>query len=249
LILNFDKFSLAVVLIGLPFFLSAYSSNNQPADVPQERVTAYPWDSPKDWWTLHEKNLVRAQGEEIRVLFLGDSIIRAWGGAGGSVWTREYLSRGAANFSIGGDTTQNLLWRITEGNELEGLAPKIVVLMIGTNNFSFFHHTPNEVVAGVTKNVTSIIERLPDSKIILLGILPRGPEPDTKIRNQVAEANRMLAELDDSSTVFFLDMGNNFLENDGSISKAVMPDYLHLTARGYEIWAESMAPLFEQLMH
>jgi len=190
---------------------------------------------------LHERNLERAKAGPIDLLFLGDSITQGWDE--NDVWKRYYAPRNAANFGIGGDRTQHLLWRLDHG-ELEGIAPKVVVLMIGTNNM----HTnpPEEIAEGVRKILDTLRSRLPDSKILLLGVFPRGQKP-APVRDRIVDLNRRIAMFDDGEMIKYLDIGPAFLSPDGTISREVMPDFIHLTKHGYQLWADAMEPTLWEL--
>ncbi len=198
-------------------------------------VTPQPRQGP--WMTRHDEFLKTAQAGNVELLFLGDSITDGWKGAA-KTWDRFYGPRKAANFGIGGDRTEHVLWRIQNG-ELKGIEPKVVVLMIGTNNAS--GNTPDEIAQGVTAIVNEIRSRSPKSKVLLLGVFPRGEKPGP-IRERLKSVNEKVAKLDDGSNVHFLDIGKVFLNEDDTISNKIMPDYLHLSQRGYRLWAEAMEP-------
>ena len=205
---------------------------------------------PRDagWVKRHEGFVEIAKQGGIDVLFLGDSITDAWrrpppGGKG--VWDREFAPLRAANFGISGDRTQHVLWRLQNG-ELEGINPKAIVLMIGTNNTGFERdgttprNTPAETVAGVRAIVNLLRAKLPQTKILLLAVFPRGEKPDHPQRLQVAEVNTGIAKLADGRNVRFLDIGRKFLAADGTLPKDIMPDFLHPNEKGYEIWAAAI---------
>lgn len=203
----------------------------------QGPVTVVPQPREDKWWQdMHHSFLDRAKQGRVDLLFLGDSITQGWGD--NAVWKRFYGPRHAANFGIGGDATQHVLWRIRNG-ELEGIRPKVVVLMIGTNNASYC--SAEEIAQGVTAIVEELRRRLPDTKILLLGVFPRSAKPDAT-REKLQAVNARIARLDDGSHVKYLDIGRSFLNEDGSISPEIMPDYLHLSPRGYRIWADAMEP-------
>jgi lysophospholipase L1-like esterase len=185
---------------------------------------------------LHRRFVERAKQGHVDLLFLGDSITQMWND--NEVWTRYYGPRHAVNFGIGGDRTQHVLWRIQNG-ELEGIEPKVVVLMIGTNNAS--SASADEIAQGVTAIVEELRHRLAKAKILLLGVFPRGEKPN-ETREKLASVNAKLAKLDNGSTVKFLDIGKVFVNADGTISGEIMPDYLHLSRKGYRLWAEAMEP-------
>jgi beta-glucosidase len=200
--------------------------------------------APRDgWWMrLHERFLAEAKKGNIELLFLGDSITQGWNN--NAAWNRFYGPRHAANFGIGGDRTQHVLWRIEHG-EIDGIAPHVVVLMIGTNNAGL--NSADQIAAGITAIVKELRKQLPKTKLLLLGVFPRSPRPDL-IREKLALVNRQIAKLDDGSNVAYLDIGKAFLNADGTISREIMPDYLHLTARGYRIWADAMEPTLWRLL-
>jgi lysophospholipase L1-like esterase len=189
----------------------------------------------------------------IDVLFLGDSITDAWGGEGhgngpgSKIFKEEFLPLKAANFGIGGDRTQHVLWRLQHG-ELKNIQPKVVMLMIGTNNSNGRDNTAEEIAEGITAIVKEIHKRSPKTKVLLLGIFPRGPKPNPQ-REKIAEVNKIISKLDDGGkTVKYLDIGKKFLEEDGTLPKEIMPDYLHLSPKGYRIWADAVkGPIMELL--
>jgi lysophospholipase L1-like esterase len=186
---------------------------------------------------LHQRFLERAKQGNVNLLFLGDSITQGWND--NDVWRRFYEPRKAANFGIGGDGTQHVLWRIQNG-ELDGIEPKVVVLMIGTNNAS--SASADEIAQGVTAIVEELRRRLPKAKVLLLGVFPRGEKPDST-REKVDAVNALIAKLDDGGAhIKFLDIGKKFLNDDGTISGEIMPDFLHLSSKGYRIWADAMEP-------
>jgi lysophospholipase L1-like esterase len=204
----------------------------------QGPATVVPQPREGPWMEMHRSFLKRAEKGNVDLLFLGDSITQGWDGGGKKTWNRFFTPRNAANFGIGGDRTEHVLWRIQNG-ELKGIEPKVIVLMIGTNNSS--DNTPDEIAQGVTAIVHDLRERLPKSRILLLGVFPRGQKP-MAIRERLKSVNLQIAKLDDGSNVHYLDLGKAFLNDDGTISKEIMPDYLHLSQRGYRLWADAMEP-------
>jgi lysophospholipase L1-like esterase len=183
---------------------------------------------------------------ECDVIFLGDSITEQWETGGSNVWHKYYGQRKCLNFGVGGDRTQRVLWRFEQG-QLDGLKPKVVVLMIGTNNSNNEDNTEGEILEGVQEIVRELRKRLPDSKILVLGIFPRGATFSPQ-RGKVLQVNQALARVADGQMIHYLDVGGQFVEPDGSISPEVMPGYVHLSERGYEIWAETMEPKIKELL-
>lgn len=205
-----------------------------------------------NWMERHEGFVAEAKKGGIEVLFMGDSITDGWRTRGKEVWDREYAPLKAANFGIGGDRTQHVLWRLRNG-EAEGYQPKLVVLMIGTNNTGFERdtttprNTPAEIVEGVITVVQDLRGDFPAAKILLLAIFPRG-EKDSMQRKQVAEVNQSIAKLHDGTHVHYLDIGAEFLDAEGNIPKDIMPDLLHPHEKGYGIWADAIREPVKRLL-
>lgn len=208
----------------------------------QAPATVTPVPRQGGWMKMHESFLSRAKQGNVDLLFLGDSITQGW--HDNKVWQRYYGPRNAANFGIGGDRTEHVLWRIQNG-ELEGIMPRVVVLMIGTNNAG--SNSAKDIVAGITAIVKELRTRLPEVKVLLLGVFPRSEKPD-RTRAKLREVNQEIAKLDDGSHVSYLDIGKAFLNPDDTISRAIMPDFLHLSAKGYRLWADAMEPTLWRLL-
>ena len=195
--------------------------------------------------TAHERFLKTAQEGKAQLVFLGDSITAGWGGKK-DIWEKSFGAYMPANFGIGGDRTQHVLWRIQNG-ELDGIKPKAVVLMIGTNN------SGGDPAEGIAKGITAIVETIrakqPQAKILLLAVFPRGekaaPNPG---RDKLKKVNEIIAKLDDGKNIHFLDIGDKFLQPDGSLTREIMPDFLHLSAAGYQIWADAIGQKLAELM-
>lgn len=226
--------ALLLVLCGL----LSLSAGEDPAQ-PFPRSKDYNWMSVKAWNDRHAKHLEMIKSGGGDLLFVGDSITEGWGGAGKEVWAKEYAPGKALNIGIGGDTTQNVLWRLANG-EVAGLTPKVIVLMIGTNNFGLNGDQPADVIRGVTAVVSSLREKLPGAHVLLLGIFPRDANPQAGIRAKIAEVNTGISKLDDGKAVHYLDIGKVFAEPDGSLKKEIMPDFLHLSGEGYKRWADAI---------
>ena len=198
----------------------------------------------------HEGFLEIAALGGIDCLLMGDSIIDWWRRAGLAVYEENFGSLNCANFGIAGDRTQGVLWRMANG-ELSGYQPKLMMLMIGTNNLSGRRSTPNtpeEIAMGIATIVATFRTTFPEARVLLLGIFPRGAEATDQFREPIRRINEIIAGLDDGDYVRYLDIGDSFLEPDGSISVDVMGDGLHPTARGYEIWAAAMMPMFTEML-
>jgi lysophospholipase L1-like esterase len=180
----------------------------------------------------------------VDVLLLGDSITDGWRGGGKKVYAEHFEPLKAANFGIGGDRTQHVLWRLQNG-ELEGITPKLCMLMIGTNNGG---DSADDVAAGITAIVKEIHKKSASTKVLLLGIFPRGEKPNAG-REKNDKVNAIVAKLDDGAkTVKYLDIGGRFLNEDKTISKEIMPDFLHLSEKGYQLWAEAVLPTVKEML-
>jgi lysophospholipase L1-like esterase len=242
---------LLILLLALVSCLPL-SAGEDPAQ-PFPRSKEYNWMSVKAWNDRHAKHLEMIKSGGGDLLFVGDSITEGWGGAGKDVWTKEYAPGKALNIGIGGDTTQNVLWRLANG-EVAGLKPKVVVLMIGTNNFGLNGDQPADVVRGITAVVASLREKLPGAHVLLLSIFPRDANPQAGIRAKITEVNAAIAAFaaaakgDDGKAVHYLDISKVFTEPDGSLKKEVMPDFLHLSGEGYKRWADAIRQPLSELL-
>jgi beta-glucosidase len=251
-ILSFITLKLLAVLTLLPLTVTAQdappsppTAKNVPLTEPLIRLDKE--GKPMQFFLdRHESFLKRGKEGPIDVLFIGDSITQGWTiGKGKEIWNKYYAPLNAANFGIGGDGTQSVLWRIANG-ELDDISPKVVVLLIGINN-----STRPGVADGIKKIAAQIREKLPHSKLLLLGIFPRMERDgsiSSRLREHTAAVNRELATLDDGKHIRFLDLGEKFIDTEGKVPKEYMPDGLHPAAAGYQIWAEEMQPLLDEML-
>jgi lysophospholipase L1-like esterase len=214
---------------------------------PAPRSKEYSWMSVATWKKLHAGHLERTKKGGVDVVFLGDSITQGWGGAGAPVWKKRFEPLNAANYGIGGDTTREVLYRLNAG-VLDGIKPKAVVLMIGTNNFGLPGDSAADTVKGVEAVVASVRKKAPESKILLLGIFPRDKAAGTAFRKKIAEANEAIAKLADGKSVVYLDLGKKFLAEDGTLPADIMPDALHPSEKGYGIWADAIEEPLKALL-
>jgi len=148
------------------------------------------------------------------------------------------------NLGFGWDRTQHVLWRLENG-EIDGIHPKVAVLMIGTNNIGT--NSNDDIVTGIDTIVSTIRHKLPKTKILVLGIFPRDPSPTAWIRKQVTEINDKISLLGKEKGITYLDLSSIFLQPDGTISKEIMGDYLHPTPKGFGMWARAMEPTLAKL--
>lgn len=224
-------------------FLATVASGQEARPPQHDAVTPVPREG--SWIKRHESMNERVKEGNVDLVFIGDSITQGWEGRGKGAWAKYYGDRNAVNLGIGGDRTQHVIWRLDNGN-LEGITPKAAVIMIGTNNSN--NNSPEQIAEGVTKIVRQLRTKTPDTKILLLATFPRGADPSDARRQVNEKSNEIVAKLADGEHVFFLDIGKNFLGEDGTLSKEIMPDLLHLSEQGYAIWAESIEPHLVKLL-
>jgi lysophospholipase L1-like esterase len=223
---------------------TAFASSAPKADVPELRFD-------KHWLEKHNhlagRVLQASREAPLDIYFLGDSITELWPVAAKDVWQAEFGKMRVLNCGIGGDNVQNVLYRITHG-EFDHISPKVVAVLAGINNLRQSPQLePDELARGLQRIVTTIRDKSPTSKILLLSIFPSA-EPSDPIRRRIVETNKHLATLSDNSSVFYLDISNAFLDSGGNFPATISPDKLHLTAKGYRIWADSMRPTLQKLL-
>ena len=199
------------------------------------------------WWTLRNDAVnERVKQGDVDFLFIGDSITHGWENAGKEYWNKYYAPRKAVNMGFSGDRTQHVLWRLDHGH-LEGITPKLAVLMIGTNNSNGDDNSAEEIADGIIVICKRIRTKCAKTKILILAIFPRGPEPSAQ-REKNTKASLLASKIADGKTIHYLDINGKFLTEDGFLSKKIMPDYLHPNEAGYKIWAEAIEPKVAELM-
>ena len=202
-----------------------------------------PKESPK-WLQRHEEINADVSKGKVNLLWIGDSIVENWKDRGKPTWDQYYGPRGAANLGIGGDRTEHLLWRMDHGN-LDGVSPKLAIVMMGQNNGGT--NTAEEIAEGVTAIVTRLRSKLPETKILLLGIFFRGEHPNEE-QKRLAQTNEIISKLADEKHVFYMNINSIFLLPDGSIPASLMPDFEHPSPEGHKLWAETIEPKVSALM-
>jgi len=211
------------------------------------------WRDGGGWMKRHQGFVAEAKRGGVDLLFVGDSITDFWRNRGAAQWKKFYGQYRAANIGISGDRTEHVLWRLRHG-EIDGLRPKAIVLMIGTNNIGLerdgfsVRGTPEEAAAGVKAVVAELRSKCPDAKILLLAVFPRSHLAGDTMRREVAEINQHIAGLADGEHVSYLDIGAGFLQPDGTLSPDIMPDYLHPSPQGYEIWGNAIQGAVSSMM-
>ena len=238
-------------LMGAGLVLALCSAAPLRADEPKDNPAAKPLnrDVPR-----HKEFVKKVASGEGEVIFLGDSITQGWEGAGKKAWADNFAAFKPVNLGIGGDQTGHVLWRITEGKEIDPLKPKLAVIMIGTNNTG--GHSAEQIAGGIKAIVDELRKQKPDMKILLLGVFPRAGgikkedavAPADKLNPKIKAINDIIAKYADGKHVFYKDIGDKFLNKDGGLEKKIMPDLLHLSPAGYEIWADAIKDDIAKLM-
>jgi beta-glucosidase len=225
-------------LTGILFSLSSVAAEKQHSAVK-------PVPRGGGWMKRHQSFNTRVAKGNVDLVFIGDSITQGWEGRGKGVWAKHYGKRNAVNLGIGGDRTQHVIWRLDNGN-LKNITPKAAVIMIGTNNSG--SNSSKEIADGVEVIVKQIRTKSPKTQILLLGVFPRGTNNADKRRKVNEGANAIFSKLDDGKHVHYLDIGPKFLKKDGTLTREIMPDLLHLSQKGYTIWAESIEAKLKELL-
>lgn len=247
----------AVLSFIMMSVLCVYGDEN-PSTQTHSAVIPVARPEKEGWMERHEQALERIAKEDVDLVFIGDSITHRWESTGSNVWKTYYEPRNTLNLGFGGDRTEHVLWRLQNG-EVDGISPKLAVLMIGTNNSSH-KDSAEQIAAGIKAICAELRQRLPKTKILILSIFPRGGSMTSrKDRSQKTatmnsywnknnRASQMASEIADHEMIFFLDINDAFLDEGGALSRDVTPDLLHPNERGYEIWAEAMEPTIKKLL-
>ena len=211
-------------------------------------LACIPTERSEVWWQQrHQQKLDEkaAFQHDVELLFLGDSITHAWEVEGDKYWQQHFAHRHAFNLGFAGDRTEHLLWRIQNG-EIDGLSPKWVILLIGTNNAGHRLDEPEDIAAGVQLILAELKQRLPQSKILLMAIFPRSRNTHKPMRQRVDASNQFMQPFADQTQVYWLNINSQFLTADGVLVESVMPDLLHLDSSQYAVWGKAMLCFIEQ---
>ena len=222
------------------FAAAAVAQETKPA---AKKLDAAATPAPRtlQWWQDRHKNMnARVKQGKVDLIFVGDSITQLWEGPGKDVWKKYYGARNAVNLGISADWTSHVLWRLDHGN-IDGISPKLAIVMIGTNNASG-GQPAEQIAGGVEAIVQRLRTKLPQTKILLMAIFPRGADVNDVFRKKNTATNAIISKLADGQKVFYLDIGPQLLAADGTLSKTIMPDLVHPSAQGYEIWAKAIEP-------
>lgn len=248
---------LAVVLsiVSMAAILGAQEDpgGSPPKAPPSLPSSVTPAPRTEEWAVARQAEVLRRardSAERADVVFVGDSITQGWESAGNRAWARDIAPLGRVlNLGVGGDRTEHVLWRLNQA-PLAELKPRVVVLMIGTNNLGHQSATPAETAMGVRSVIDLLAAQCPEATIMVLGIFPRGKVMNT-MRGDACQINQAIethARRHPSGRVEFRDIGSLFVEADGTIREAIMPDSLHLSPDGYALWASAITPRLKELL-
>ena len=228
--------------------MTSAKSFAQAADQPVPRTDA-------NSKVAHEQMVTNLERGRIDVYFSGDSITRRWRATDYpqflANWNENFFGWNAANYGWGGDSVQNILWRLQNG-ELDGVHPKVIVLLAGTNNVGSFPASDAKV-ANITKGIKALLstmqEKSPKATIILMGILPRndGPNPSALVAS-IDKINGNIAQFADGKKVRYLNINDKVAGKDGKLIEGMTVDRLHLSVKGYQAWADALKPLLTELL-
>lgn len=213
----------------------------EAATRPYPRVQDFSWMSRNEWCTRVMAIRQDPARAAAKLAFMGDSITQMWPQ---DLWDEKFSAWKPLRMGIGGDRTQTLLWRMQEG-ELKDLSLETLILLIGTNNLGA-GDTPEDVTQGIKLTIDSIRRYQPQTRIILMAIFPREQSPADPLRAKVEATNKLLAAAARTWGVTLIDIGSRLLEQDGSISKETMGDFVHLTPKGYRVWADAVLAALKQ---
>jgi len=224
---------------------AAVPTARAPADRPVARTDA-------NSQTAHAQLLEKARRGRIDVYFLGDSITRRWGATDYpeflANWRQNFHGWNAANFGWGGDTTQNVLWRLHNG-ELDAVNPKVIVVMTGTNNVGPAGGDDAKV-ADVTRGIRAILDacrqKAPGAVIVLMGITPRND--NIAAVPIISRVNERIAQFADGTKVRYLNVNDRLADREGVLREGMSPDRLHLSVKGYQVWADALKPVLTELL-
>jgi lysophospholipase L1-like esterase len=235
------RFYFSSVFIALFCALSALGAQTNSVSEPVANSAAIPAPHLNDHGDTQRK-FDRFNGKHFDIVFDGDSIMNRWESTGKVLWQERYAAI-TADFGIEGDHVENVLWRLDHG-QVDEVDPKVVMLMIGTNNSG--QNSADEIAEGIKLLVAEYERRCPHAHIILMGIFPRGERATDGGRRKVAAVNSQIKALEDGQRVSFIDVTAQMIESDGTISQDMMPDFVHPTAKGYQIWADAIQPVINQ---
>ena len=184
----------------------------------------------------------KADGDSCQIVFLGDSITHFWESKGKEVFEETFVKYHTLDLGFSGDRTQHTLWIAKESGIFDIVHPKLIVLMIGTNNIGWKESGPYETLCGIRQILKALRKNAPQAKILLFDVFPCDEKPTGFHRQLVNEINRGLPALADGKRIVHLSINDKLMQPDGTISKEMMSDFLHPGKPGYVIWRDAIMP-------
>jgi lysophospholipase L1-like esterase len=223
------------------------------AEIARPPGTIRPTERLEPWWHKRvAEDLAMIAAVDAKLVFLGDSITQSWREEGKQVWKEVWEPMGAVNLGVSGDKTQNVLWRLDHGVLAslgrEGKKVRSVVLMIGTNNSNGSENTAEEIAQGIVAIVKRLRRALPQARVLLLAIFPRDEKPSPQREKCSLASSRARYLLREDDHVYYLDIGDYFVDGQGAIAKEVMPDALHLSPAAYRTWSQAIMQQVQDLL-
>lgn len=217
----------------------------------EKPVVPVPRNEDKVWVDKHNELLEKARKGGIDLYFEGDSITRRWEATHKENWDLNFKGWKPGDFGAGGDRTENVLYRLENG-ELDGVNPKAIVLLIGTNNVGFepVKGSDDALVAEVASGIKACLEvihrKAPHARVLLTGITPRNTKGSTALMPTINRINERMAGLADGKSIRYLNINDKLADKDGKLFEGITEDGLHLTDKGYQIWADAMKPILTE---
>lgn len=178
--------------------------------------------------------------DKIDMVFVGDSITHFWDTTGKEVMAEKFPNNTILNLGFSGDRTQHTIWVTSQKEIWSKINPKLITLMIGTNNIGWNESDATATLEGIKIILGNLRKNAPEAKILLFAIFPRGKDNTDKFRPQIDIVNATLPKLADGEKIIFVNINDKLINSDGTISKEMMPDYLHPAKPGYIIWADTI---------
>lgn len=235
-----------VAVIGIFYIVSVSALTAQNCSDTHLSLTPEPQEA--EWWMpRHLSKLTEDGRETAEILLIGDSITHGWENKGQEVWPKYFADYGTYNIGYSADRTEHVLWRFENG-ELDGIDPKVAVVMIGTNNTGHRQDPAECTAKGIGMIVDQIKQKLPETNILLLGIFPRESSSNGELRQLNNRINERIEKLGEEKMVTYSNINHVFLDSNGTLPEEIMPDLLHPNEKGYDAWATEMKPMILELL-
>ncbi|MEG2809158.1 MAG: GDSL-type esterase/lipase family protein [Akkermansia sp.] len=216
-----------------------------PIDSPTTpKFNTQPWSPPR--YAVIKKSLLENPCD---ILFVGDSITEQWEFVGKKVWDELFIPRRAVNFGVSGDRTESVLWRMQDTKLATTTPPKVCIVTIGTNNIGEWKgkQSAKEMVTGVKKIATELLNKFPKTRLIIMATFPYGPDPKAEYRILGEQLDAEIAKIKLPRTKV-LNINKHFLNTDGTFKEGIFKDKVHLTEKGYQVWADQILPIIDKVL-